>query len=76
MSQEDYVKKVLSRFNMGEAKPVSTPLGTHFKLSNEQLPTTEEEKDHKAKVPYASAIDSLMYVKFVSDLILHMQWEL
>ena len=39
--QLEYVKKVLSRFNMNEAKPVSTPLGSHFKLSKEQSPKTE-----------------------------------
>ena len=36
LSQSKYVKKVLSRFNMNEAKPVNTPLGSHFKLSKEQ----------------------------------------
>ncbi|RVW76574.1 Retrovirus-related Pol polyprotein from transposon TNT 1-94 [Vitis vinifera] len=35
LSQSEYVKKVLSRFNMSEAKPMSTPLGSHFKLSKE-----------------------------------------
>ena len=35
LSQSEYVKKVLSRFNMNEAKPVSTPLGSHFELSKE-----------------------------------------
>ncbi|RVX16095.1 Retrovirus-related Pol polyprotein from transposon TNT 1-94 [Vitis vinifera] len=35
LSQSEYVKKVLSRFNMNEAKPVSTPLGSHLKLSKE-----------------------------------------
>ncbi|RVW47730.1 Retrovirus-related Pol polyprotein from transposon TNT 1-94 [Vitis vinifera] len=58
LSQSEYVKKVLSRFNMNEAKPVSTPLGSHFKLSKEQSPKTEEERDHMSKVPYASAIGS------------------
>ena len=61
LSQLEYVKKVLSRFNMNKAKPVSTPLGSHFKLSKEQSPNTEEERDHMSKVPYASAIGSLMY---------------
>ena len=46
---------------MNEAKPVSTPLGSHFKLSKEQSPKTEEERDHMSKMPYASAIGSLMY---------------
>ena len=62
LSQAEYVKKVLSRFNMNETKPVSTLLGIHFKLSKEQSPKTEEERDHLSKVPYASAIGSLMYV--------------
>ncbi|RVX04234.1 Retrovirus-related Pol polyprotein from transposon TNT 1-94 [Vitis vinifera] len=61
LSQSEYVKKVLNRFNMNEAKLVSTPLGSHFKLSKEQSPKTEEERDCMSKVPYASTIDSLMY---------------
>ena len=61
LSQLEYVKKILSRFNMNEAKLVSTPLGSHFKLSEEQSPKTEEEMDHMSKMPYASAISSLMY---------------
>ena len=47
---------------MNEAKPVSTLLDSHFKLSKEQSPKTEEERDDISKVPYASAIGSLMYV--------------
>ncbi|RVX02980.1 Retrovirus-related Pol polyprotein from transposon TNT 1-94 [Vitis vinifera] len=61
LSQSEYVKKVLSKFNMNETKPISTPLGSHFKPSKEQSPKTEEERDHMSKVPYASTIDSLMY---------------
>ena len=33
LSQAEYVKKILNRFNMNEAKLVSTPLGSHFRLS-------------------------------------------
>ena len=55
------MKKILSKFNMKEAKPVSTYLGSHFKLSKEQSLKTEEERDHMSKVPYASAISNLMY---------------
>ena len=62
LSQLEYVKKVLNRFNMNEAKPMSMPLGSYFKLSKEQSPKTKEERDHMNKVPYASAIGSLMYV--------------
>jgi ATP-binding cassette subfamily B (MDR/TAP) protein 1 len=61
LSQEEYVKKVLKRFNMESAKPVSTPLASHFKLSKEKCAVTDEEKNYMAKVPYASAVGSLMY---------------
>ena len=43
LSHEECVKKVLSRFIMDEAKLVSTPLASHFKLTKEQSPSTEEE---------------------------------
>ena len=62
LSQDKYINKVLFRFNMQNAKVVSTPLGVHFRLSKEQSPKTEEERAYMAKVPYASAIGSLMYV--------------
>ena len=62
LSQSKYVKKIFSRFNMIETKPLSIPLGSHFKLSKEQSPKTEEEMDYMSKVPYASTIGNLMYV--------------
>lgn len=61
LSHEKYIEKVLQRFNMHKAKPVSTPLGAHFKLSNKQSPTTEEDKKAMEKIPYALATGSLMY---------------
>ena len=68
LSQSKYVKKVLDRFNMNEAKLVSTPLDGHFKLSKEQSLKTEDERDHMSKVPYASAIGSLMYAMVCTRL--------
>ena len=64
----EYVKKVLNKFNMNKAKLVSTPLSSHFKLSKEQSPKTEEERDHMSKVPYASNIGSLMYAMVCTRL--------
>ena len=61
LSQSEYVKKVLNRFNMNEAKLVSTPLGSHFKLSMEQSPKTEEERDYMSNMSYVSTIGCLMY---------------
>ena len=36
LSQHNYIKKVLHRFNMHDSKPVSTPIAPHFKLSAAQ----------------------------------------
>jgi len=45
LSQEKYIKKVLDRFNMKDAKPVGTPLAAHFKLSIELCPSNNKEKE-------------------------------
>lgn len=64
MSQEQYIKKVLEKFSMNNAKVVSTPLVTHFKLSFKQCPSTDKEKKDMARVPYVLVIRSLMYAIF------------
>ncbi|XP_047978661.1 1,8-cineole synthase, chloroplastic-like [Salvia hispanica] len=46
---------------MDNSKPVSVPLGSHFKLSKKESPSTKEERAEMKKVPYASAIGSIMY---------------
>lgn len=63
LSQEKYIGKVLERFKMNDekTKPRNTPLGSHFRLTKEQSPRSEDEKADMANVPYASAIGSLMY---------------
>ena len=61
LSQGEYIEKVLERFNMQDAKPVSTPLATHFKLSKEMCPKTQEDIEYMSKVPYQSAVGNLMY---------------
>ena len=61
LTQESYIKKVLERFGMKDAKPVSTPLASHFRLSAAQSPTSEEEEKYMARVPYSSAVGSIMY---------------
>ena len=61
LSQGEYIEKVLQRFRMQNAKPVSTPLASHFKLSKDMCPETQEEIDYISKIPYSSAVGSLMY---------------
>jgi hypothetical protein len=62
LSQAGYVKKVLERFSMENAKSVSTPLANHFHLSTSPCPKTVEEAEDMSKVPHASAMGCLMYV--------------
>ena len=59
--QSSYLSKVLDRFDMGASKPVTIPMPHHYKLSTSQSPRTEEDKKYMAKIPYASAVGSLMF---------------
>lgn len=61
LSQEKYILKVLQRFKTENAKVVSSPLPPGVKLSREQCPSTCEKKEYMQKVPYSSAVGSLMY---------------
>ena len=61
LSQEEYIEKVLERFNMQNAKPVNSPLAGHHKLSKDHCPTSKREKEAMKKVPYQSDVGCLMY---------------
>jgi hypothetical protein len=54
LSQGEYIEKVLERFRMHNAKPISTPLENHFKLTKEMCPKTQEEIKYISRVPYVS----------------------
>ena len=56
----EYISKVLKRFNMENAKPLSTPLPTYVKLSTCDSPTSDEDKEFMTKVPYQSAIGAFV----------------
>ena len=66
LSQHSYIQKLLRRFNMHDSKPVSTPIASHFKLSSSQCPSTDSDFDYMSKVPYSSAVSSLMYAMVCS----------
>jgi hypothetical protein len=46
---------------MQECKPIRVPIPVGVKLSVDQCPKTQEEED-MSRVPYVSAVGSLMYV--------------
>ncbi|GKD15779.1 hypothetical protein Tco_1204937 [Tanacetum coccineum] len=66
LSQQGYVEKVLRHFNMHNAKPVNTSLAVHFKLSSVLCPQSDAEDKYMSKVPYSSAVRSLMYAMVCS----------
>jgi hypothetical protein len=61
LSQKNYIRKVLEKFSMLDAKLVCTPLANHFRLFGSQCPKNEEEIENMSKVPYASTVGCLMY---------------
>ena len=61
LNQRKYVETILQRFNMQDSKPVKVPNPVGVKLSIEQCPKTQEEEEDMSRVPYESAVGSLMY---------------
>jgi hypothetical protein len=60
LSHRGYIKKVLRRFNMQDAKPVSTLLAPHFRLSLDLCPASDEDIKYMSRLPYSSVVGSLM----------------
>lgn len=61
LSQKSYIDKVVEWFGMAEAKHVLIPLASHFHLSSNMCPKTQDEKDFMNNVPNKSVVGSLMY---------------
>eukprot|EP00253_Pinus_taeda_P027821 PITA_27821 len=58
--QKDIVK-LATRAKLHDSKPVKVPIPVAVRLSVEQCPKTQEEEEDMSRVPYASAVGSLMY---------------
>ena len=61
LSQSTYIDKVLHRFGMQEAKRGNVPMSHGIMISKENCPKSLDDKGRMSKVPYASAIGSIMY---------------
>ena len=59
--KETYIKMILERFYMHNSKPIDTPIEKGYTLSLEDCPKSEKEKREMVRVPYASAVGSLIY---------------
>jgi len=72
LTQKGYLQKVLQRFNINsDTKSVSTQLTPHFKLKVTMSLTAIEEHEYMTRVPYASAVGTLMYAMVCTKLICH-----
>ena len=63
LSQRGYIERILKRFNMHSCSPCTIPVQKGDKLSKAQCPQNDIEIDDMKKVPYASAVGSLMYAQ-------------
>ena len=63
LSQRNYIEKVLKRFGMQDCKPGNNPIARGDKFSLNQCPKTHLEITEMQKIPYASAVGSLMYAQ-------------
>eukprot|EP00253_Pinus_taeda_P022579 PITA_22579 len=61
LNQRKYVETILQRFNMQDSKPVKVPIPVGVRLSAKKCPKTQEEEEDMSRLPYSSAVGSLMY---------------
>eukprot|EP00253_Pinus_taeda_P022954 PITA_22954 len=57
---EKYKARLVAKYSQ-DNKSVKDPIPVGVRLSDEQCPKTQEEEEDMSRVPYASAIGSLMY---------------
>lgn len=62
ISQEAYVRRIIEKFGMTCANPVSTPIESGVKLSRKDEATSKEEKDELKQIPYRELVGSLIYL--------------
>jgi len=66
ITQEEYIKRMLQKFNLEDVHPNRTPMITR-QARRHALRNENTEKDlRKIKVPYREAIGSLLYLANVS----------
>jgi len=66
INQHAYIESMVERFELTEAKPVSTPMVTGAQFSIEQGPATANQAARMRGVPYAEAIGSVLWPVVVS----------
>ena len=61
LSQASYIDKILEKYCMQESQKGQQPMRHGISLSKEMSPKTSKEVNSMRKIPYSSAVGSLMY---------------
>ena len=61
LSQSTYIDIVLKRFSMTNSKKGYLSINHGISLSKMDCPTNPEERERMTRIPYASAVGSIMY---------------
>ena len=61
LSQQAYVKAIITKFNFDDLKPSATPMDPSAPLTKSQSPTKLDDISKMRNVPYREAVGSLMY---------------
>ena len=59
LSQWAYIDAILKRFNLANAKPLSTPMDVQARLTSEQAPASMAEFAAMCDIPYCEAVGAL-----------------
>src|SRR3982074_324538 len=61
LNQLKYIEDILKKYGMEDVALISTPIDVNSKLTKKMCPKTQEEVEEMKRIPYESAIRSLMY---------------
>ena len=62
LSQPDYIRKILDKYNMSKCNPLAIPADPHLRLTSEMSPKNEDEKREIANIPFQESVGSLQYL--------------
>ena len=63
VDQSEYIDEIVERFNMQDAAPISTPADPSVQLSQSMGPANKDEEQRMKKIPYSSAVGSVLYTR-------------
>ena len=61
LSQQAYIEQLLKHFNLQDVNPMTTPLSSGVRLTQDNCLNTNEGREDMGNVPYANLVRALMY---------------